>query len=244
MNSSWERYPEIKRTFGEEWLNNPKNREHPLFRIHEKDKDQFLINLDKYLEDVSSRKSTSDQLKNNDQFWDVYCELEIAYCLRKLGLSLTLHEKIGGIETDIFLQQEKLVIEVKHLNPHHTVVKATIRFEPKAKFHPSPVGSNILYTDERGHMRSLNMEKMRDYIFEEKRFQEIYPNIVCYCTEIQAGGCLDLADFIEDMGQISKEVSALAIWNRELKEITCCLRNPYGKKLELKSSQLKEFFKL
>ena len=111
MMNSWERYREIKRCFGEEWLNNSENQRHP---IVEMGNEQFLGQLDNYLKDVSCNNNISNQLKN--QFWSVYYELEIAYYLRQLGLNSKLHERICGEETDLFLQQENIVIERARTN--------------------------------------------------------------------------------------------------------------------------------
>ncbi len=141
MNNLWKRYPEIKRIFGEKWLNDPENLAHPLFQIiHET---QYLTDLNNYLKDVRVSKITKD-LKNCKQFFDVSYELEIAFFLRKLGLNPELQKKICGIDTDIFLPQEKLVIEVKHLKPHKSIKEKSLRFEPKAKLHPIPEGVKIL----------------------------------------------------------------------------------------------------
>jgi hypothetical protein len=228
MSVSWERrYPEIERIIGINWLNDPKNQAHPLFDI---DDGWYLTNLNKYLENVQKRKRTRDQLRDQQQFWDIYYEFEIAYFLKKFGLKPELHETICGIETDIFLKQEKLVIEIKHLRIPHAVLKKAKRFDPKAKSHPIPNDVNITY---------LNMKRMRSYL-EQKRFQNIYPHIVFYCPDIMAGRCYDLKNLIEK-SQIPREVSALAIWKNQ--EITCYLESPFGKKLEWKSSELQNFFK-
>lgn len=111
MSTSWERYPNIRKFLGAEWLKDEKNRTvHPLLRIRHQN--TFLTNLDKYLKDVPENKSIKDQL-NPKHFYDIYYELEIAYFLRKLGLRPTLHATIGGTETDILLEQDKLVVEVR-----------------------------------------------------------------------------------------------------------------------------------
>ena len=81
---------------------------------------------------------------------------------------------------------------------------------------------------------------MRSYL-EDKPFQDVYPNIVCFCTDVRtrAGDCDDIGDLVAT-SQIPIQVSALAAWKSQ--EITCCFKNPYGKKLEWKSRRLKEFF--
>lgn len=160
MNNSFEQYPEIERIIGVKWLNNLKNQGYPLFHITD---ESYLTILNQYLKYVQKRKRTIVQLKDSQQFWDIYYELEIAYFLKKLGLKLELHEKICEIETDIFLKQEKIVIEIKHLKIPYKVEKETKRFYPKSKSHSIRKTVNTTY---------LNMKRMRSY-FEQKHFQNI-----------------------------------------------------------------------
>jgi hypothetical protein len=174
MNNSLGRFQEIGRIIGVNWLNDSKNQYHPLFHISD---EWYLTNLNQYLKNVQKRRSTRDQLRNSQQFWDIYYELELTYFLKKLGLNPELHEKICGIETDIYLKQEKLVVEIKHLNIPYKVKKEIKRFDPKAKSHPILTVVNTTY---------LNMKRMRSY-FEGKHFQNLYPNIVCYCPNTMAG---------------------------------------------------------
>ncbi len=229
MKNSFRSYQEIERIIGVNWLNNPKNQHHPLFSIGD---EWYLQNLNLYLKNFQKRRSTRDQLRNPPQFWDIYYELEVAYFLKKHGLNPKLHEKIHGKETDIFLKQENLVIEIKHLNIPYKVEKKIKRFNPKEKSHPISIAVNTTY---------LNMERMRSYL-EEKPFQNIYPNIVCYCPNIMAGHCYDLKNLIDkEQSQIPQEVSALAIWKHN--EIKCCFENPSGLNINWKSIKIKNFFK-
>jgi len=233
--NSWERYREIKRCFGEEWLDNPENQMHPII---DRGNEQFLGQLDNYLKDISCNTKFSHRLKIH--FWGVYYELEIAFYLRKIGLNCKLHECVGGVETDLFLQQENIVIEVTHLSPHHSVKGKLVHFKPKAVGE----GARFRWVHERRYLKVLNMERMRKYI-NRKSFQNVFPTIICFCTEGRKpkGDCRDLMDLINDEeNPVRKEISALAAWH--IPEITCCYMNPYGRKLELKSNQLKKFFKI
>jgi hypothetical protein len=226
MDFSFKKYPEIERHFGEHWLNDPKSTGHPLFRIYHEN--QYLTDFNEYLRDVDPRKSTSDQLRNLQQFWDIYYEFEIAYFLRKLGLNPILHKKICRKIPDIFLEKEKTVIEIKHLNIPDKIEQSTMCFDPKLHVHDVPEAVNVTF---------INMERMLNRI--EKNFQDVYPNIVCFCPEVSAGDCSDLENLIEKH-KVSEKISALAIWRR--KKLVCFLENPCGKKLELESSKLQRFF--
>jgi len=231
MEDFWRRYPSIKKIFGDEWLNDPINQmNHPLFRVcNEVD---YLSSLNKYLDylgGIARAKPTLTQLKNKTQFFDIYYEFEIAYFLSKFGLKPKLHNKISGKQTDIFLEKENIVIEITHLHIPYIVEKKVVDFDSKVKSQPAPKGVTITFK---------NMEKMKSYL-EEKEFQDVYPNIVCFCPEISAGNCYDLENLIEDY-KVSKNVSLLAIWRHQ--RILCSYQNPNGKKIEWKSSKLKNFF--
>lgn len=220
------KYPAIKKIFGEEWLNDQKNQNHPIFGIgHEI---QYLTALDKYLRYIRTKKRTRDQLRNSQQFWDVYYEFEIAYFLRKLGLDPKLHEKICGVETDIFLEKENIVVEIKHLHIPYRVEKETVHIDPNVKSHPAPKAVNMTFH---------NMERMQSYL-ESKNFQNVYPNIVCFCPDISAGDCDDLKNLLESYN-ITENISILAIWRHQ--KIHCFFENPNGKKFEWKSVKLKNF---
>jgi hypothetical protein len=131
MDASWKVYVGISKHFGEDWLNNTNNQTHPLFSIrHEND---YLGDLDKYLKDVDTKRRTTDQLRNKEQFWNIYFELEIAYFLKQFGLKPKLHMKIQGRETDILLEEQKLVLEITHLNIPNKVKNAMGRYDPEAK---------------------------------------------------------------------------------------------------------------
>jgi len=45
---------------------------------------------------------------------------------------------------------------------------------------------------------------MKSYL-ENKNFQELYPNIVCFCPEISSGKCYDMENLIEHY-QVSEKV--------------------------------------
>lgn len=203
----------------------PLKRNHPLVHIgHET---SYLTKLEEYLKDVREKRRTRDPFRNPPQFWDAYYELEIAHFLKKLGLNPQLNETICGQETDIFLEDENLVIEIKHLHIPQQIEDHTKRARTKLK------AINTTF---------INMKRMLTYL-QEKDCQDIYPNIVVFCPDIMAGTCDDLKNLIErHEDEVSEKVSALAIWKYQ--EITCCLENPRGKKLEWKSNKLKKFFKL
>ena len=234
MSGSWGIYPAIQKLFGEEWLNNPKNRaSHPLFQVC--DETDYLASLNKYLlslelqNSMGFTKRTKDQLKNATQFFDIYYELEIAYFLIRHELRPKLHEKIGGIETDIFLEKHKLVVEIKHLRIPNKVDSGSRRLYPKSKCHDIPEAVDLTF---------INMERMKSYL-DKKKFQSVYPNIVCFCPDISAGNCYDVEKLIASCN-VPEEVSALALWR--CKKTLCLFENPCGKKLEWKSSRLKKFF--
>jgi hypothetical protein len=228
MNSSLDKYPEIKRHFEEEWLRKEYNKSHPLFTIlHET---EYLKGLNRYLQDVKVKKLTVDHLKASNMFWDVYYELEIAYFLRQLGFEPELNEKISGHETDILLREQELDVEVTHLHFPEKIESASTRIKPKSKTRDVPKGVKVTHLME---------EHMIRY-FEEREFQNIYPIIVCFCPDIM-GSCEDLTKIVANhTHNIPKEISALALW--KYKRIQCFYDIPCRKKLQLKSSKLKEFF--
>lgn len=225
---SWNKYPEIKRHLGEEWLVIEPNKIHPIFRIlHET---EYLSNLDKYLKDVKVKKATVDHLQASNMFFDVYYELEIAYFLRKIGFKPELDELISDHETDILLREQELVIEVTHLHVPSKIESASTRLKPKSKIQVIPKAVDVTHLME---------EHMLSY-FDRRKFQIMYPIIVCFCPDI-LGSCDDLAKIIvSHTHDIPKEVNALALWR--FKRILCLYDNPSGKKIQWKSSKLKQFF--
>ena len=85
----------------------------------------------------------------------------------------------------------------------------------------------------------LNMERMRSYL-DVKKFQNIYPTIVCFCTHIAEGYCYDLENLVKsDTYHIPKQVCALAIWKS--KSILFLCENPYGQLMWV-SDKLQKFF--
>ena len=63
---SWDKYPEIKRHFGEKWLRIESNTIHPIFTIlHET---EYLKGLNRYLQDVQAKKTTTEHLKAPNMF--------------------------------------------------------------------------------------------------------------------------------------------------------------------------------
>jgi hypothetical protein len=230
------RYHAIQKLFGEKWLNDSKNRaNHPLFsHCNEID---FLSTLNEYLDFIGCvNKSVVNDIKNGKQFFDTYFELEIAYFLKKLELKPKLHEIICGEETDIFLEEQKLVIEIKHLLNPDRVESKKVRINLKSKFQGVPEAIDLTY---------LNMERIRDYLLK-KKFQEIYPIIVCFCPDTMfALQCYDIENLLNELINPDYkivEVSALAFWRH--KKIECLFVNPRGKKLALESSELKKFFNI
>jgi hypothetical protein len=222
-NKELEKYPEIKRHIGEEWLRKECNKIHPIFgHLNET---VFLNNFDKYLKDIPENKSIRDDLRNGEQFYNVYYEVEIAYFLRELGVSLELHKKIGETITDLFLQKDRIVIEVCHLQPHHKVLQGA-----------TPIG----IAPKGVAVQLLNTKKMKDYI-EKKAFQNTYPNIVCFATDLRIGegDCDDLFDLYNNF-EIRKEVYTVAMWKYQ--KIQCLYNNPCEKKIQLKSAKLRKFF--
>lgn len=229
MDDSLKAYSGISKHFGEDWLNNTNNHTHSLFSIL--DEKVFLEDLDKYLKDLDTKKTITDQLRNKEQFWDIYYELEIAYFLKQVGLKPKLHETIQGKEIDILLEEQNLDLEIKHLNIPNRVKDAMGRYDPETKM---VIGRKVF------DLTYLNMERMRSYL-EEKKFQNLYPTIVCFCTHIAGGYCYDLENLVKSSTyHIPEQVCALAIWKN--KSILCLYENPYGQKLERKSDKFQEFF--
>jgi len=227
-------YQAIQKLFGEKWLYDPKNKNHPLFTHG--DETYILNSLNEYLDFIGKiRKRTIGHLKNKygTQFWDTYSELEVAYFLKKHGLEPRLDEPICGKEPDIFLEEEELVIEVKNLHIPQKINESAKRLIPNSKVHDTPNGFDT----------SMHIERMLSSL--EQKFQNIYPNIVCFCPETSSekltGNCDDLKGLIE-RHRISEKVSALAIWRQ--KRIECLFENPYGKKIKWESSELKRFFSM
>ena len=230
VDVSWEKYPEIKRHFGEEWLRAEYTKIHPIFRIL--NEPEYLSKLNEYLMDVKENKTLRDHLRNRDtQFWDTYYELEIAYFLRKFGFKPELNEKIIGHETDILLKEQNLVIEVTHYHIPHKIESASAQFKPKSKSQEIPIAVNKTHISE----------KYLESYFIRKKFQNLYPNIVCFCPDMVIDlDCDDLAIEVSHPNNIPKEVSALALWHS--KRILCLYDNTSGKKLQWKSSRLRDFF--
>jgi len=201
MDDLWKKHPEIVHHFGQKWMDNPQNSGHYLFKRC--DETQFLKDLNEYLKDVDVKRRTTDQLHDKEQFWNIYYEFEIAYFLRKLGLKPKLHKKIQGREIDIFLEEQKVVLEITHLNIPEKVKSKIARFDPKSKRH---------IISECFDLTFLNMERMKRYL-DEKKFQTIYPNIVCFCPDIASGQCYDLENLVESKDyRIPEEIYALALW--------------------------------
>ena len=223
-------YSGISKHFGEDWLNNINNHAHPLFSIlHEK---VFLEDLDKYLKDLDTKKTITDQLRNKEQFWDIYYELEIAYFLKQVGLKPKLHETIQGKEIDILLGEQNLDLEITHLDIPYKVKEAMNHWDSKEK--------KVIKGKEGNDLEDVNVKKMRDYL-NNKTFQNVYPVIVVFCTHIMGGDYNDLKKLTEDKSyHLPDQVRALAIWKN--KSILCLYENPYGQKLEWKSDKLREFF--
>jgi hypothetical protein len=229
---SWEKYPAIKNIFGAKWLDDPKNRDHPLFTLY--NEINYIGTLNKYLTCIENiKKRTVSQLKNGDQLFDVYYELEIAYFLRRFGLIPELHKKISGKETDIFLEEENLVIEIAHKHIHHKIVSQVPRFIPKSKVHD--IAGVVDVTAD------FHMKRMQDYLEDKNEFQSVYPNVVCFCPDVLAGDCIDLEKLIENC-KVTEKVGALTIWR--WRKIQCFFENPCGKKLKLKTKKLESFFNL
>ena len=61
MDFSWDKYPEIKRHFGEKWLRIESNTIHPIFTILHEIK--YLRELNRYLQDVQAKKQQLSILK-------------------------------------------------------------------------------------------------------------------------------------------------------------------------------------
>ena len=236
INHLFDSYPEIKRHFEEKWLRKEINKIHPIFSIF--DETEYLTNLDKYLKDVKKNNRTTDHLHNAyRQFWDTYYELEIAYFLRELGFSpeLNLKELSDSLgkkpETDILLRDQELVIEVTHHRIPVKIQSAAVRFRPK---------SGSQETRKAIDIPRLGEQYLEGY-FNQEKFQNEYPNIVCFCPDMLKDlNCNDLDKIISHPDKIPKEVSALALWHS--KRIICFFDNPCGKKIVWKSSKLKEFF--
>lgn len=230
-----EKYPEIKRHFGEKWLTTEHNKTHPLFGILHENETEYLTNLDKYLQNVREKKATVGHLRASNMFWDVYFELEIAYFLRKLGFKPELNEKISDSsgkkrETDILLKEQELVIEVTHLHIPDKIESASTRLKPISKSQDIPKGVDVTHMREK-HMLSY---------FDQRKFQNIYPIILCFCPDMM-GSCDDLANIVvSHTHDIPKEVNALALWR--FRRILCLYDNPSGKEIQWKSNKLKEFF--
>ena len=138
-------------------------------------------------------------------------------------------KKICGVETDIFLEKENIVVEITHLHIPYRVEKESVHLDPNVKSHPTPKAVNMTFH---------NMEKMKSYL-EEKNFQDIYPNIVCFCPEIASVKCYDLENLIKHY-KVTEKVSILAIWRHQ--KIKCFIENLNGKKFEWKSIKLESFF--
>jgi hypothetical protein len=213
MDDLLKEYSGIIKHFGEDWVNNTINHTHPLFRIlHEK---VFLEDLNKYLKDLDTKKSITDQIHNKDQFWDICCELEIYSFLKQIGLKPKLHEKIEERETDILLEEQNLDLEITHLNIPNKVKDAMAHYDPEKK---KVIDGKVV------DLTYLNMERMRSYL-DKKKFQKVYPTIVCFCTHIAGGYCYDLENLVKsDTYHIPEQVCALAIWKS--KSILCLRENP------------------
>jgi hypothetical protein len=106
--------------------------------------------------------------------------------------------------------------------------------------HYDPQKKKLIGGEEGFDLTYLNMERMRSYL-HEKKFQNLYPTIVCFCTHIASGYCYDLENLVKsDIYHIPEQVCALAIWKS--KSILCLCENPYGVKCEWKSDKLQKFF--
>jgi len=236
MSNQWLKYPVIQKLFGEKWLSDLKNRtNHPLFQNYSET--DYLYNLNNYLSHIrSTKESVINELKNGDQFFDTYYELEIAYFLIQHGLKTELHKIIDDVETDIYIEENKVILEIKHLRIPIKVENASVRFNPKSKQHNSPKDFDKTY---------MNMERMRSYL-NDKKFQRVFPNIVCFCPDIASGECYDIENLLDKSinpdFEIREEISALALWKHQ--KIKCLFENPNGRKLMLDSCRLKKFFNL
>lgn len=226
MNFSLDKYPEIKRYFGEKWLKTAHNKNHPIFRII--DETEYLSNLNRYLEYVKLKKATVVNLQASTMFFDVYYELEIAHFLRESGFKPELNEEISGHETDIFLREQGLVIEVTHLHIPAEIESATARFKPKSKIQDIPGAIDVTHL----------MEKHMLNYFSRRRFQNMFPNIVCFCPDM-IGSCDDLGNVVTE-NCIPIEVNALALWR--FKKILCLYDIPSRARILWKSNKLREFF--
>lgn len=233
MIDQWKIYNGIYNHFGRDWLNDTANQTHPLFRVYREEINYFK-SLDMYLKEIPTKKSITDQLHDKRQFWDVYYEFEINYFLKQFGLKPQLHNEIDGKETDILLEEQKVVLEITHLDIPYKVEEGLPHIDPTDK--KTIVGKCY----DISVYASAYTRNMKRYL-DQKRFQESYPNIVCFCTHLFSGDCRDLENLMNEKNYtITEKVSALAIWKD--KRILCLFENSQGRQFEWKSGELQRFF--